>query len=78
MDFFGIGAAELILVLIVALIVMGPGKLVQISRELGKLVHTFRKASSDLSTQISRELEIEEKEPSPETKEKAKTEKPTT
>lgn len=63
MDFFDIGAGELVLILIVALVVMGPAKIVQVSRELGKIVHSFRRATSDLTTQISRELAVEEKEP---------------
>ena len=61
MDFFGIGSGEILLVLIVALIIFGPGRIVEISQRLGKMMHTLRKASFDLTSQVSRELDIEEK-----------------
>ncbi len=62
MDFFGIGPGELLLIIVIALIVFGPGKIVQISRELGKTVHAFRKASSELAAQVTKELESENKD----------------
>ena len=46
MDFFGIGAWEILLILVVALIVIGPGKLPGIARTLGKTMRVIRKASS--------------------------------
>ncbi len=57
MDFFDIGPGEILVILIVALIVWGPDRLVEIGRTLGKTVHTFRKAASDLTTQITKEVE---------------------
>ncbi len=66
MDFFGIGMGEVLLILIVALIIWGPGRIVEIARMLGKAVHTLRKTTSDLTTTITKELSMEEKEhPSP-------------
>ncbi len=43
---FGIGIPELILILIVGLIVFGPGKLPEVGRAVGKGLREFRKASS--------------------------------
>ena len=43
-----IGAWELILILIVVLIVFGPGKLPDVAKSLGKAVREFRKASSNI------------------------------
>ncbi len=43
---FGIGMPELILILIVGLVVFGPGKLPEIGRSLGKAMREFRKASN--------------------------------
>jgi sec-independent protein translocase protein TatA len=40
---FGIGAPELIIILIVALIIFGPGKLPEIGGALGKGIRDFRK-----------------------------------
>ncbi len=64
MDLFGMGIGEILLVLLVALIIWGPGRLPEIARTLGKWVSTFRKASLDLTTQVKRELEEEEKKSS--------------
>ena len=57
MGFFGIGGWEILLVLVVALIIWGPGKLPEISRTLGKAVRTLRKASFDLTTTLTKEIE---------------------
>lgn len=62
MDFLGIGWQELLLILIVAVIIVGPGRIVEISRTLGKTVNAFKKAANDLTTQVSRELEEQKKE----------------
>jgi sec-independent protein translocase protein TatA len=61
MDFFGIGPLELLLILIVALIVVGPGKLPGIARTIGKTVRAVRKASAELTTAVTREMEAVEK-----------------
>ena len=50
---FGIGAPELVLILIVGLIVFGPGKLPEMGRTLGKGLREFRKASNALTTAIN-------------------------
>jgi len=51
---FGVG--DTLLIVVVALIVFGPKKLPEISRQLGKLVFEFRKASNDFKFQIEEEL----------------------
>ena len=62
MEFFGMGPLEILLVLIVALIFIGPGKLPQLARNLGKGVRAFKKATFDLTSEMSKELEEEEKQ----------------
>jgi TatA/E family protein of Tat protein translocase len=62
---FGIGMPELILILAVALIILGPRKLPEIARALGKGISEFRRATSDLKDEI-RKVEEEIEEPSPE------------
>lgn len=49
MPFPNIGAPELIVILIIALIVLGPGKLPDVAASLGKSVREFRKAATDVS-----------------------------
>ena len=69
MDFFGIGMGEVLLILVVALIIWGPGRIVEIGRTLGKIVRTLKKASFDLTAQVTKELEGKEEHP-PRPKEK--------
>jgi len=45
---FNIGPGELIIILIIALVVLGPGKLPDVASSLGKSVREFRKAATDL------------------------------
>ena len=49
MPFPNIGAPELIIILIIALIVLGPGKLPDVAASLGKSLREFRRAASDVS-----------------------------
>ncbi len=56
MDFFGIGFGEIILILIIALIVLGPGKIPEIARTLGRIVRALRKATTDLTTAGTKEI----------------------
>ena len=46
------GPAELILVLVIVLIIFGPGKLPDIGNALGRGIREFRKASNDLEDGI--------------------------
>lgn len=41
---FGIGIPELLLILVIGLIVFGPGKLPDIGKALGKSMHEFKEA----------------------------------
>src|SRR3954452_16051070 len=45
---FNIGPGELIIVLIIALIVVGPGNLPDVGSALGKSIREFRKAATDV------------------------------
>lgn len=55
---FGIG--DTMFLVVIALIVFGPKKLPEISRQIGKLVFEFRKASNDFKFQIEEELRASE------------------
>jgi sec-independent protein translocase protein TatA len=46
---FNIGAPELIIILIIALVVLGPGRLPDVAQSLGKSVREFRKAATDIA-----------------------------
>lgn len=42
------GPLELVIILVIALLILGPGKLPDVGSALGKSIREFRKASSDL------------------------------
>lgn len=42
------GPLELVIILVIALIVLGPGRLPDVGSALGKSIREFRKASSDI------------------------------
>ena len=44
---FGIGFPELIMILVVALLVVGPSKLPELAKGLGKSIKEFKKASGE-------------------------------
>lgn len=60
MDLFGMGIGEIVLILIVALIIWGPEKLPEIAGKLGGIMRALRKASADLTTVVTKELDMEE------------------
>jgi sec-independent protein translocase protein TatA len=62
MDFFGIGFGEGLLVLLLALIIWGPKRLPEIARTVGKTMRMLRKAANDFTSQVTREVDIEEAE----------------
>jgi len=71
MDFFGIGPLEILLILLIALIIFGPGKLPEIGRTLGRTMRTLKKASFDLTAQMTKEIEGREEDHTPSQKRKS-------
>ncbi len=64
---FGIGGTELIVILVVALLVLGPKKLPELAKTLGKAMGEFRRFSTDFQRTLNTEIALDE--------EKAKAEK---
>jgi TatA/E family protein of Tat protein translocase len=50
---FGIGMTELLVILVIALLVLGPKKLPEVARSLGRGMNEFRRASSDLRREFT-------------------------
>lgn len=57
---FGIGMPEMILIMAVALIVIGPKKLPELAKSLGKALGEFRKATRELKDSIAIDDEIDD------------------
>ena len=54
---FGIGMPELLVILGLALLLIGPKKLPQLAKSLGKTLGELRKATDDLKETISEEID---------------------
>ncbi|MDA3902856.1 MAG: Sec-independent protein translocase protein TatB [Desulfuromusa sp.] len=57
---FGIGMTEMVLIAALALIVMGPKKLPDLARSLGKGLAEFKRATNDLKSTIDLEIKVED------------------
>ena len=57
---FGIGFPELILIMVIALIVIGPNKLPDLARALGKGMAEFRKATQDIKDSLDLDGDLQE------------------
>jgi Tat protein translocase TatB subunit len=63
---FGIGMTELLVVLVVALLVLGPKRLPEIARSLGRGMAEFRRASNELRASLSASIDDEPAQRKPE------------
>ena len=59
---FGIGPMELVIILVLALIIFGPGKLPDVGKALGKALGEFKNASKGLQDDITNAGELEKKD----------------
>ena len=57
---FGLGFGEILTVLVLALILLGPQKLPEAAKQLGKGMREFKKATDDLKQQFEREMYAED------------------
>lgn len=58
MEFLDVGINELLVVLILAAIVLGPERLARTARELGKFVRNAKNYFSSLNEELKAELDI--------------------
>ncbi|HJB65529.1 MAG TPA: Sec-independent protein translocase protein TatB [Candidatus Mailhella merdavium] len=69
---FGIGSTELLVILVVALLVLGPRNLPKIAQTLGRAMGEFRKVSTDFQRTLNTEIAFEEEKDKQRKKEQAK------
>ena len=63
MNVFGIGTGELLLILLIVLLVVGPERLPQLARQWGKFIRVlnrFTRTWHEISTEINRQINLEE------------------
>ena len=58
MDIFGIGGNELIVILLLAAIVLGPERLARTAREMGKFIRNVKNYFTSLSGELKSELDV--------------------
>jgi sec-independent protein translocase protein TatA len=59
------GPLELVIILVIALLILGPGKLPDVGAALGKSIKEFRKASSDVQEAVSVRVDTSPLPPTP-------------
>ncbi|WP_321494611.1 twin-arginine translocase TatA/TatE family subunit [uncultured Desulfobacter sp.] len=65
---FGLGMPEILLILAIALIVIGPQKLPEVAKTLGKALGEFKRSAQDLKNSIDIETTVKEVKPKPASK----------
>lgn len=53
---FGIGMSEMLVIMVIGLVVIGPKQLPEVARTLGKLFAQFKRTTNDLKEQVDREV----------------------
>ena len=59
------GPLELVIILVIALLILGPGKLPDVGAALGKSIREFRKASSDVQESVKVDVDTSPQAPAP-------------
>lgn len=72
---FNIGPPELIVILLVALLIVGPKRLPDVGKTIGRSLREFRKAQEDLKSSFNFDLEDEKASAKPSAPRAAKTPK---
>jgi sec-independent protein translocase protein TatB len=60
---FGIGMPELLVILVVALVVLGPKRLPDVARTLGKAMAEFRRQTSDMMDEFQVQAMLDDEAP---------------
>jgi TatA/E family protein of Tat protein translocase len=59
---FGLGAGEILIILIIAFLLFGPKELPEIGRQVGKAVRGFKETADDLKKSVEPEVNVIQQE----------------
>ena len=62
MDFLGIGPMEIVLILVIAFIFLGPEKLPGIAAKMGRLYHNLTKTTNEITNTLNKEIALEKEQ----------------
>jgi len=60
MDFLGIGIPELIVVLVIAIVVLGPARMVDMARQVGKWTREAQRVLRETADEATRQFDVKE------------------
>jgi TatA/E family protein of Tat protein translocase len=63
LNFLGMGPMELVVIMVLALVVFGPGKLPEIAGQVGRMVRDFKRATGDMSSEFTKAFSLEADQP---------------
>jgi sec-independent protein translocase protein TatB len=58
MELFGVGAGELLLIMVLALVVIGPERLPEVAGQIGRTVADLRRQANQLTGEFQRSLDV--------------------
>lgn len=62
MDFAGVGFSEIVVILVIAMLAVGPRRLPEIARKMGQMANKFRMTAAELTRSVTAEVEEERSE----------------
>ena len=57
-----LGLGEIVVILIIALIVVGPKKLPEVGRSIGKAINEFKKGSKEMTDELKNSIDDDQKD----------------
>ncbi len=60
MGFMGLGAPEMLIIAVIALVIFGPNRLPEVAGQIGKVVRDIRKMTGDLTSELEKNADLKD------------------